>query len=80
MKVHQDTTKFTPVHLTLETQEDVDRVFAVFNFADISRAVGGGEIAVALTPYKSLAYQAMHTALCCAFPIKDVRVRVGGRW
>ena len=33
-------TEFRPVHITLETQDEVDRLFAIVNFVPIKEALG----------------------------------------
>lgn len=45
--------KFQPVILTLETQEEVDKLFALLNHSAISDAVGFTEEYLVLKPYIS---------------------------
>jgi hypothetical protein len=40
MKAHQSGKPFTPVHLVLETQEEVTAVFCLLNHRSISSSVG----------------------------------------
>jgi len=39
MKVEQEKEMFVPVVITLETQEELDEIFAVFNYAPINRCL-----------------------------------------
>ena len=40
MKVKQKNGKFRPIVITLETQEEVDGMFTLANYAGLTRAVG----------------------------------------
>ncbi len=55
---------FMPVTLTLETQEEVNAIFAVLNYSAIGRAMGMATLFLQLAPFKTDAYDAIHKRLC----------------
>ena len=54
---------FRPITLTLETQAEVDAIFAVLNHRRYAKALGMDAQYMALSPYKSAKYSEFHTAL-----------------
>jgi hypothetical protein len=59
--------QFTPVVLTLETQEEVDKVFAIFNFARIVDAVGLPDAYEHLDRFTTKAADKYHSAIGALF-------------
>ena len=45
--------KFTPITITLETQEEVDKLYTLANHAYIDRAIGLHELYLGLQPYRN---------------------------
>lgn len=56
--------KFVPVTLTLESQKEVDALFAVINHTDLSTAIGLSGTYKILQPYKSCDYEIIHHKIC----------------
>jgi len=60
--------KFHPVTLILESQAEVDAVFAFLNHNELCKTAdlpGGGEEFMALLPYKNDSHcAALHAAIC----------------
>lgn len=56
--------KFEPVILTLETQAEVDAIYAVINHSSISDAIGLGDCEIGiLKPFRSMRAAVLHGAL-----------------
>lgn len=51
MKANQNKSGFQPVTLTMETQEEVNAMYAVLNFTPIQESVGLKNAQECLTPY-----------------------------
>jgi hypothetical protein len=65
MKAYQESLQvFNPVVLTLETQAEVDAIFACLNHADVAQAIGLSGKWNCLAAFKSLDYNKIHFALC----------------
>lgn len=68
MKACRVDTLFRPVTLTLESQAEVDAVFAVLNHTQVCEALGIGENDfAALEPFRSMGYDALHCKLTALF-------------
>lgn len=63
MKACRVRNPFEPVVMTLESQEEVDKLFAVFNFTPISRALNLGGWLEVLNRFKTSAYVQYHARL-----------------
>ena len=55
MRVERETSKhkFTPIHLILETQNEIDGIFALLDHAQLSQSVGLEGVWEKLDPYTS---------------------------
>jgi len=65
MKATRTPTKFVPLQLLLESQEEIDMLFALLNHSDLSRAVNSGEAQAVLLPYIDICKaNELHANLC----------------
>jgi hypothetical protein len=65
MKVGALNQEFQPVMITLETQGEVDAIFAVLNHHGLQEALGlSSDAWKDLDPYVSENYKAKHSAIC----------------
>jgi hypothetical protein len=63
-KAWQPETKFKPVQLELETQEEVNAIFALCNHITLMKQIPIlADICKALDPYRTSSYEKMHTLL-----------------
>jgi len=64
-KVEQNEKRaFTPITITLESQDEVNELFAIYNFRPIYRALGGGiKLDEKLSEYKDESYNKYHDLL-----------------
>ncbi len=60
----QPTPAFIPVILTLESQEEIDKLFALFNYMPISDVLRLTDWYCKLQPFISKNIDELHTQLC----------------
>lgn len=60
MKVLQEKSPFIPVTITLESQHEVDTIFALLNHGSLSRAVGLEDASEMMDKYYSHGYKCIH--------------------
>lgn len=67
-KKKRNNVRFNPITITLESQSEVDRIFALLNFIPLSNALLLGEKWELLNPYISFRYQHWHKKLNALMP------------
>ena len=55
---------FTPVAITLETREEVDKMYALFNYSPIADALELRGWYTKLQPYRTFGHDKWHNKLC----------------
>lgn len=64
MKIETKPAKFEPVHIILENQDEVNKMFAIFNFCPISNALKLPEKAWEQLEKLATDYEKYHDKLC----------------
>lgn len=63
MKASRKPNEFSPVYLTLETQAEVDAIYAVLDHAKLGDALGFTDQYKALQPFKSYETEKFHVKI-----------------
>jgi len=70
MEIYKEEGEFSPVHITLETQEEVNVIFSIANFSPVTHAFDSQAACIkmrhlrdSLNKYKTLEYEKYHDLL-----------------
>lgn len=72
MIVKQIKHEFVPIVITIETQEELNKLFALYNYCPLVRDLDLGSVSRQLTEFKTGAYQKYHDILCQNYTTQEI--------